>query len=81
MHDFSLNTNGTLMEFSLNEKERQNLKEFEDAVKTLYGHETYYIRTFCFTPTGIGDNIEVIIRSKEKGLFEVKKDITDYDSW
>ena len=81
MYNFSLNTNGALMDFRLNEKEQQNLKEVEDAVKVLYGHETHYTRTFCFTPTGIGDNVEVIIKSKEKGLFEVKKDITDYDSW
>jgi len=66
------------MAFELNEKEKESLKEAIDAVKVLYGQDVDYKLTYCFTPTGIGDNITIIIKVGEQ---KFEKDITDYGSW
>ena len=42
------------------------LKEAIDAVKVLYGQDVDYKLTYCFTPTGIGDNITIIIKVGEQ---------------
>lgn len=64
--------------FELNKIEEERLSEAIKAVKTLYGEDVDYKITYCFTPTGIGDNIRVIIKL---GEVVIEKDITDYDSW
>ena len=64
--------------FELNKIEEERLGEAIKAVKTLYGEDVDYKITYCFTPTGIGDNIRVIIKL---GEVVIEKDITDYDSW
>ena len=64
--------------FVLNKTELERLEEAIKAVKTLYGEDVNYKITYCFTPTGIGDNVTVIIKV---GEVTIEKDITDYDSW
>ncbi len=63
--------------FSLNEKEQKTLDETIQAIKVLHGDVNYKI-TYCFTHTGIGVNVKVIIKFGET---IIEKDITDYDSW
>ena len=63
------------MEFKLTEVEEARVREFEMALKQIYG-ETGTIK-FIFTPaTGLGYAIEI---HSEKA--NITKDITDYESW
>lgn len=63
------------MEFKLTEIEEQRVKEFESALKEIYG-ETGIIK-FIFSPvSGIGVGVEI---HSEKA--NITKDITDYESW
>lgn len=64
--------------FSLNETEQKTLGEAIQAIKVLYGDDVNYKITYCFTHTGIGVNVKVIIKFGET---IIEKDITDYDSW
>lgn len=79
MYYFTFNRNELTMEFNLNEKEKDNLNKFIEAFKVLYGEDVIYKKTYCFTPTGIGNNIIVIIKAKPN--ISIEKDITDYESW
>jgi hypothetical protein len=60
--------------FELNETEMERLKQFQEQIKALYGE--YGIFTFSFTPTGIGNGVEVYSH-----LAKLKRDLTDMDSW
>lgn len=60
--------------FSLNEVEQKRYEEFCEDVKKLYGECGIF--KFTFTPTGIGDGIDVY-----SVLAKTSRDITDYDSW
>lgn len=64
--------------FSLNETEQKTLDESIQAIKVLYGDDVNYKITYCFTHTGIGVNVKVIIKFGDN---TIEKDITDYDSW
>jgi hypothetical protein len=64
--------------FELNEKELETLNETIQAIKVLYGDDVSYEITYCFTYSGIGVNVKVIIKI---GEVTIEKDITDYDSW
>lgn len=64
--------------FKLNEIEEERLREAIKAIKVLYGEDVKYKVTYCFTPTGIGDNITIVLTIGEQ---KIEKDITDYDSW
>ena len=64
--------------FELNEKEEKRFLSFYNKKKKEWKKkdpEKIIIITFCFTPTGIGDNITLKCFDGEE------KDITDYDSW
>lgn len=70
------------MTFELTKLEQERLDEMIQAVKVLHGEKTRYDLTYCFsTGSGIGIGVEIIIKSKEADLFEIKKIITDYESW
>jgi hypothetical protein len=70
------------MTFELTKIEQERLDEMIQAVKVLHGDKVSYSITYCFsTGSGIGIGIEIIIKSTKKDLFEIKKNITDYDSW
>lgn len=67
-----------MTKFELNEKEEERLTEAVKAIKVLYGEDVKYKVTYCFSHTGIGVNVRVIIKWGDN---TVEKDITDYDSW
>jgi hypothetical protein len=67
-----------MTKFELNEKEEERLTEAVKAIKVLYGEDVKYKVTYCFSYTGIGVNVKVIITF---GEMTIEKDITDYDSW
>ena len=70
------------MTFELTKVEQERLDEIIQAVKVLHGEKVRYDLTYCFsTGSGIGIGVEIVIKSKEAGLFEIKKNITDYESW
>jgi 2-polyprenyl-6-methoxyphenol hydroxylase-like FAD-dependent oxidoreductase len=58
----------------LNEKEETEIKEWQDAIKKVYGE--YGLFDFTFTPNGIGTGIRVYSH-----VAKVEKDFTDIDSW
>jgi len=62
------------MRFELDEKQMIKLKEWQEAIKKLYGE--YGLYEFRFTPTGIGDGVEVYSKLAHKSL-----DLTNYDNW
>jgi len=68
------------MTFELTKLEQERLDEMIHAVQVLHGEKVRYDLTYCFS-TGSGIGVEIIIKSKEAGLFEIKKNITDYESW
>jgi len=61
-------------DFYLNEVEAKRLEKWQKKIKKKHGKYGSY--TFKFTPTGVGNGIDVYndLEDKEKGL-------TDYDSW
>jgi hypothetical protein len=67
-----------MTKFELNEKEEERLNEAIKAIKVLYGEDVKYKVTYCFTYTGIGVKVKVIIKFGDN---TIEKDITDYDSW
>lgn len=63
-----------MIKFELNEKEEATLKEWQEAIKKVFGeYGTYEYR---FSPTGIGINITVWSDLAKKEI-----DLTDVDSW
>lgn len=70
------------MEFKLNPKEQRSLLELVKAIEVLYDIDQLN-RSYTFSPSGIGNKVEIRFtgyRNREK-VFELSKDITDYDSW
>lgn len=79
MYCITFNRDWELMtKFELNEKEEERLTEAVKAIKVLYGEDVKYKVTYCFSYTGIGVNVKVIIKFGDN---TIEKDITDYDSW
>lgn len=66
------------MRFELSKKEVNTLNEFVKSTIEKYGEPDELKRTYSFTPTGLGFNIKVRLKSE---LFDLTEDITDYDSW
>ena len=64
------------MVFELNEVEEQKYREFTDAHYEMHKGMKAFVVTTSFTPTGIGNHVEV-----ECSICKAKKDITDYDCW
>jgi hypothetical protein len=62
------------MKFELTEAQTIKLKEWQKKIKDLFGE--YGLYTYSFTPTGIGDNVEVYSH-----LTKTKLDLTDVDTW
>lgn len=62
------------MKFELNEKQVTKLNEWKEAIKVVFGEYGNY--KFTFTPTGIGDGVEVYSDLAKKSI-----SLTDYDSW
>lgn len=60
--------------FKLNEKEDELLQDFKTEIVKKFGN--YGSLSYTFTPTGIGNKIEVYSK-----LLNKTKDITDYESW
>jgi len=63
-----------ITKFELNEKEETEIKEWQDAIKQVYGE--YGLFDYTFTPNGIGVGIRVYSH-----VAKVEKDFTDVDSW
>lgn len=64
------------MKFELTEKQEVKLREWKEAIKTIYGEYGSY--TYCFRPTGIG---EVVTVSSDLVGDKHVLDLTDVDSW
>jgi hypothetical protein len=62
------------MKFELDEAQMVKLKEWQEKIKDLFGE--YGLYTYSFTPTGIGDGVEVYSH-----LTKTKLDLTDVDTW
>lgn len=70
------------MEFKLNEKEKGTLKKVIESLDIIYDISELR-RTYQFIPSGLGNICTVkLVGYKDKNkVFEIEKDITDYDSW
>ncbi len=70
------------MTFTLNDTEKNSLKNIETALEVIYDIDELR-RSYTFSPSGLGNQIVVTLSGyKERvKVFEVNKDITDYDSW
>jgi hypothetical protein len=64
------------MKFELSEKQMAKLKEWQEAIKAIYGEYGSY--TYCFTPNGLGESVEVICEFVGD---EWPLNLTDVDSW
>jgi len=64
------------MKFELSKKQMIKLKEWQEAIKTVYGEYGNY--TYCFTPNGLGESVEVICDFVGD---EWPLNLTDVDSW
>ncbi len=62
------------MKFELTAAQMVKLKEWQEKIKDLFGEYGNY--TYSFTPTGIGDGVEVW-----SDLTKTKLDLTDVDTW
>jgi hypothetical protein len=62
------------MNFELNEKQIQELKEWKEAIKKVFGEYGEY--EYIFSPNGIGCGVEVYSHLSKTSL-----DLTDIDSW
>ena len=62
--------------FSLNEKQEVRLKEWQEAINTIYGEYGKY--TYSFTPTGIG---EIVMVTSDLVGDKYPLNLTDVDSW
>lgn len=63
-----------MIRFEINEKQEKQLKEWQDAIKKVFGDYGSY--EYIFIPNGIGYNVEVY-----STLSKTKIDLTDIDSW
>lgn len=66
------------MKFEVSEKEQQTLAEIINALILIYGEPDKLDKTFSFFNTGIGTVVKVNLKCE---LWDVEKNITDYDSW
>ena len=64
------------MNFRLTKKQNKKLREWKEAIKTIYGEYGSY--TYCFTPTGIGDVVTVKSSLVGENYF---LDLTDVENW
>jgi hypothetical protein len=64
------------MKFELSETQMSKLKEWQEAIKTIYGEYGSY--TYCFRPTGIGE--AVTVSSDLVGDKHVL-DLTEIETW
>lgn len=79
MYCITFNRDWKLMtRFEINETEEKTINDTIKAMKTLYGDDVNYKITYCFTSTGIGDNVKIIIKFDDT---IIEKDVTDYGSW
>lgn len=62
------------MKFELTDAQVVKLKEWQEKIKDLFGEYGSY--TYSFTPTGIGDGVEVW-----SNLTKTTLDLTDVDTW
>lgn len=62
------------LKFELTEKQMLRLKEWQEAIKTVYGEYGNY--DYIFHPTGIGDGVRVY-----SDLAKVELDLTDVTEW
>lgn len=62
------------MKFELTEAQMVKLREWQAKIKDLFGEYGSY--TYSFTPTGIGDGVEVYSH-----LTKTKLDLTDVSTW
>jgi len=62
------------MKFEITDAQMVKLKEWQEKIKDLFGEYGNY--TYSFTPTGIGDGVEVW-----SDLTKTKLDLTDVDTW
>ena len=62
------------MKFEITDAQMVKLKEWQEKIKDLFGEYGNY--TYSFTPTGIGDGVEVW-----SDLTKTKLDLTDIDTW
>jgi hypothetical protein len=62
------------MKFELSEKQIQELKDWKEAIKKVYGE--YGLYEYIFSPNGIGCGVEVFSHLSKTSL-----DLTDIDSW
>lgn len=63
------------MKFELSETQLVKLKEWQEAIKTVYGEYGSY--NFCFQPTGIGDVITVESDLAKGAIL----DLTEVENW
>jgi hypothetical protein len=64
------------MKFELSETQMSKLKEWQEAIKTIYGEYGSY--TYCFRPTGIG---EVVTVSSDLVGDKHVLDLTEIETW
>lgn len=62
------------MKFEITDAQMVKLKEWQEKIKDLFGEYGSY--TYSFTPTGIGDGVEVY-----SDLTKTKLDLTDVSTW
>ncbi len=62
------------MKFELTEAQMVKLKEWQAKIKDLFGEYGHY--TYSFSPTAVGDGVEVYSH-----LTKTKLDLSDVDSW
>lgn len=61
-------------QFTLSDKEQQDIQEWKEHIKAIYGDYGSY--EYRFVPTAIGTCVYV-----KSGLAGIEKDFTDLDSW
>lgn len=72
-----------MITFTVGEKEQETLDELIKALLVIYGDYDELKKTYYFTYSGIGIKSGVTLfgfKDKNK-IFEISKDITDYESW
>lgn len=62
------------MKFELDEEQMKKLKEWQEAIKNVFGEYGEY--EFTFKPTGIGDCVKVY-----SFLAKTTLDLTDVEKW
>lgn len=72
-----------MITFTIAKKEQEVLDELIKALLIVYGDYDELKRTYHFTHSGIGVKSEVTLfgyKDRVK-IFEISKDITNYDNW